>query len=73
MQLPKRVLARMSNQLKCKSDKYLKELLKQYNIQLSNLNDENYNYYSKSIKQRIRLVKIELYRREVLNQDVQNV
>lgn len=67
MILPKLILRRMSVELKQKPDEYLKELLKHYEIRLSNLDDEDYKRYSKSIKQKINVVKKEMHYRTVLN------
>ena len=67
MILPRLVLRRMSLRLKSRSDEDLKDLLKHYENRLLNLDDEDYNRYGKSIKQRINVVKSEMYRREVLN------
>ena len=73
MRLPALVLKKMSARLKSKSDEYLKDLLNHYEIQLLTLNDEDYKYYSKPIKQKIDVVKAEMYYRIVLNsQQIQN-
>lgn len=67
MILPRLVSRRMSVQLKSRSDADLKDLLKHYEFRLANLDDEDYERYSKSINQRIKVVKSEMYRREMLN------
>lgn len=67
MILPRLVLRRMSVRLKSRSDEDLKDLLKHYENRLSGLDDEDYERYGKSIKQRINVVKSEMHRREVLN------
>ena len=67
MKLPRLVLRRMSIQLKSRSDIELKNLLKHYEVWLASLDEEDYKCYSKSINQRIKVVKSEMYRREMLN------
>ncbi|MBQ3502739.1 MAG: hypothetical protein IJA72_03640 [Clostridia bacterium] len=53
--------------MKSRSDTDLEELLKHYEFRLANLDDEDYKRYRKSINQRIKIVKSEMYRREMLN------
>lgn len=67
MILPRLVLRRMSLRLKSRSDEDLKNLLKHYEFRLASLDDEDYKRYGKSINQRIKVVKAEIHRREVLN------
>ena len=67
MVLPRLVLRKMSHQLKSRSDIDLKNLLKHYEVRLASLDEEDYKCYSKSINQRIKVIKAEMYRREMLN------
>ena len=67
MKLSKTVLKKISVELRVKSNEQLNDLLRIYNDQLLNLSDENYEYYSVSLKQKIELIKQELYCREISN------
>ena len=66
MKLAKTVLKKISVELRTKTDEQLNDLLKIYNSKLLALSDENYEYYSTPLKQRIELVKQEIYSREVV-------
>ena len=57
----------MKIELRSKTDKQLESLFRLYTSQLDNLSDKDYEYYSKSLKQKIDLVKQEIYLRETLN------
>ncbi len=72
MKLSKIVLKKMAVELRTKTEEQLHDLLRIYNSQLSTLSDENYEYYSKALKQKIELVKQEIYIREVSNSNQVN-
>lgn len=66
MLIPKLVLRKMRITLRTKTDKQLESLYNLYNSQLNRLSDKDYEYYSKPLKQKIKLVKQEIYLRENL-------
>jgi len=57
----------MRIELRTKTDKQLESMYNLYNSQLNRLNDKDYEYYSKPLKQKIELVKQEIHLRSVLN------
>ena len=65
--LPKSVLKKIAVELRAKTDEQLNELLFMYSNKLENLSDKDYDYLSTSLKQKIELVKSEIYIRETLN------
>lgn len=67
--LPKTILKKMAVELRSKTDDQLKDLLNLCNNQLLMLNvDEN---FSTKVKQKIELIKQEMYLRETVN-SIQN-
>ena len=70
MKLSKTILKKMTVELRTKTDEQLNDLLNIYNSQLLRLSDDNYEYYSVSLKQKIELVKKEMYNREVANNQI---
>jgi len=67
MKIPQLVLRKMRIELRTKTDKQLESMYNLYNSQLNRLNDKDYEYYSKPLKQKIELVKQEIHLRSVLN------
>jgi len=66
MILPKSVLKTISIELRTKTDKQLEILYNLYNSQLSRLSDRDYEYCRKPIKQKLELVKQEIYLRSAV-------
>ena len=66
MRLPPLVLRKMRIELRTKTDEQLESLYNLYYCQLNRLSNKEYEYYSKPIKQKIELVKQEMFLREVL-------
>ena len=73
MIIPKLVLRKMRIELRTKTDKQLESLYNLYNSQLNRLSDKDYEHYSKPLKQKIDLVKQEMYLREVQKSQTQQV
>lgn len=73
MKIPPLVLRKMKIELRGKTDKQLESLYNLYNSQLNRLSNKDYEYYSKPLKQKIELVKQEIYLREVQKSQTQQV
>ena len=68
---PKKVLMKMAVELRTKTDEQLKDLYNIYNSQLNRLSDKEYEFFCKSIHQKLELVKQEIYKRDVEKTQIQ--